>query len=202
MRLTGGLYDFNNQAGNSGQLLLTTGSGVDWVDQTSISDGDWTISGSNIYSSLSGNVGIGTTSPLYKTHNAASVGTNFGRVLHVENTSTATGQQMFGIVASQNSAAVSNAGAKIMGYAENVTGTNSGVWGSSEGSAGTGVRGWASPCQRHQLRDPRTYRKLKRICRLFHRGPELFRRERRDCNNKPYPEPACEWKYASHWEFL
>jgi hypothetical protein len=30
------------------------------------SDGDWTISGNNIYSAVSGNVGIGTTSPTYK----------------------------------------------------------------------------------------------------------------------------------------
>jgi hypothetical protein len=30
-RLRGGLFDFNNQAGTSGQLLSATGSGVDWI---------------------------------------------------------------------------------------------------------------------------------------------------------------------------
>ena len=32
MRLTGAFYDVNNQAGTSGQLLSTTGTGVDWID--------------------------------------------------------------------------------------------------------------------------------------------------------------------------
>jgi hypothetical protein len=32
MRLTGALYDVNNEAGTSGQVLSSTGSGVDWID--------------------------------------------------------------------------------------------------------------------------------------------------------------------------
>lgn len=34
-----------------------------WTDPTSISDGDWTLNGNDIYSANSGNVGIGTISP-------------------------------------------------------------------------------------------------------------------------------------------
>jgi hypothetical protein len=63
MRLTGALYDVNNQAGTSGQVLTTTGSGVDWVDASTLDDGDWTVSGNDMYSAVSGNVGIGTNSP-------------------------------------------------------------------------------------------------------------------------------------------
>ncbi len=64
MRLTGALYDVYNSAGTSGQVLSTTGSGVDWVDVAG--DADWTISGSNMYSAVSGNVGIGVASPTRK----------------------------------------------------------------------------------------------------------------------------------------
>jgi hypothetical protein len=32
LRVTGAIYDSNNQAGTSGQVLSTTGSGTDWVD--------------------------------------------------------------------------------------------------------------------------------------------------------------------------
>ncbi len=66
MRLTGALYDGNNDAGTSGQVLTTTGTGVDWVDASTLDDGDWTVSGNDMYSAVSGNVGIGTSSPSYK----------------------------------------------------------------------------------------------------------------------------------------
>ncbi|HIA37550.1 MAG TPA: tail fiber domain-containing protein, partial [Flavobacteriales bacterium] len=50
-------------------VLSTTGTGTDWVDLSLISsDGDWTISGTNMYSAVTGNVGIGTTSPTQKLH--------------------------------------------------------------------------------------------------------------------------------------
>jgi hypothetical protein len=42
---------------------------------SSSSDGDWTISGSDMYSAVSGNVGIGTTSPDSKLKVVASGGT-------------------------------------------------------------------------------------------------------------------------------
>jgi len=38
MRLTGALYDVNNSAGTSGQILSTTGSGTDWVDASNFGD--------------------------------------------------------------------------------------------------------------------------------------------------------------------
>ena len=38
MRLTGALYDVNNSAGTSGQILSNTGSGTDWVDASNFGD--------------------------------------------------------------------------------------------------------------------------------------------------------------------
>jgi hypothetical protein len=57
-------YEFPYGRGTNGQALVTNGSGqVGWA---STNDNDWTISGSNIYSAVSGNVGIGTTTPAAK----------------------------------------------------------------------------------------------------------------------------------------
>jgi hypothetical protein len=57
-------YEFPITDGTNGQALVTNGSGqVSWA---TTGDNDWTISGSNMYSAVSGNVGIGTTGPLRK----------------------------------------------------------------------------------------------------------------------------------------
>jgi len=57
-------YEFPRQRGTSGQVMVTNASGqLSWA---AASDTDWIISGSNMYSGVSGNVGIGTTSPRYK----------------------------------------------------------------------------------------------------------------------------------------
>ncbi|KKP52825.1 MAG: hypothetical protein UR43_C0010G0016 [candidate division TM6 bacterium GW2011_GWF2_33_332] len=38
MRLTGALYDYNNDPGTSGQVLQSTATGIDWVNASSIGD--------------------------------------------------------------------------------------------------------------------------------------------------------------------
>ncbi len=63
LRLTGPLYDYNNTSGSTGQMLQTTGGGVQWVSQTGTNDMDWTIGTTYLYSNKS-KVGIGTVSPL------------------------------------------------------------------------------------------------------------------------------------------
>lgn len=48
--------------GSNGQILKSTGTGLEWIDQpASGADSDWTVSGSDMYSAVSGNVGIGTS---------------------------------------------------------------------------------------------------------------------------------------------
>jgi hypothetical protein len=39
IRITGAIYDSNNQAGSSGQILQSTGSGIEWTDSSSGSSG-------------------------------------------------------------------------------------------------------------------------------------------------------------------
>ena len=52
-----------------GYVPVSDASGkMTWTDPTTISDGDWTVSGNNQYSAVSGDVGIGTNSPNQKVH--------------------------------------------------------------------------------------------------------------------------------------
>ncbi|RME58822.1 MAG: hypothetical protein D6790_11415, partial [Caldilineae bacterium] len=66
IRVTGAYYDSSNSAGTNGYLLQSTGNGTKWVNASSLADSDWIISGNNMYSGVSGNVGIGTTVPAFK----------------------------------------------------------------------------------------------------------------------------------------
>jgi hypothetical protein len=55
-------YEFPRTDGSNGQMLATNGSGqLNW--STVAGDADWIISANNMYSGVSGNVGIGTSSP-------------------------------------------------------------------------------------------------------------------------------------------
>ncbi|MCD4735956.1 MAG: hypothetical protein K8R53_07930 [Bacteroidales bacterium] len=63
MRLDAAFEDKDGEAGGAGQILSSTATGTDWINAPPTDDGDWTISGNNMYSSVSGNVGIGTTNP-------------------------------------------------------------------------------------------------------------------------------------------
>jgi hypothetical protein len=59
---------------SSGHVLTSDGSGVGtWQAPAAVSDGDWTISGSDMYSAVSGNVGVGTGSPAAHLH-VSSIG--------------------------------------------------------------------------------------------------------------------------------
>ena len=64
--LNGALND-GGGFGNPGQILSSTGSGVQWIDYTpAVNDSDWQVSGTDMYALPSGNVGIGTTTPSAK----------------------------------------------------------------------------------------------------------------------------------------
>jgi len=56
---------------SAGRVLTSDGDGLaTW--QVSAADSDWTISGDDVYSAVSGNVGVGTTSPAAKLHVAGN----------------------------------------------------------------------------------------------------------------------------------
>ncbi len=74
-----GSYNLDNRYYTESELQSSGSSSVHWdnlssvpagfadgVDNVGASDSDWTISGDDIYSAVSGNVGIGTMSPSYK----------------------------------------------------------------------------------------------------------------------------------------
>ncbi|HIA37496.1 MAG TPA: hypothetical protein EYN89_12395, partial [Flavobacteriales bacterium] len=61
MRLTGTIKDVNNEGGTNGQVLTATGTGLDWLDASSLNDGDWTSNSPDIYNANTGGVAIGTS---------------------------------------------------------------------------------------------------------------------------------------------
>jgi len=66
LRTTGLIRDSAGDGGSAGQILSSTGAGNDWIYPSAISDGDWTLSENDLYSAVSGNIGVGTASPVYK----------------------------------------------------------------------------------------------------------------------------------------
>jgi len=66
----GTAYSLPTSAGINGQVLVTQGNGAQavWASASTLDDGDWVISGNNMYSEVSGNVGIGTITPGAKLH--------------------------------------------------------------------------------------------------------------------------------------
>ncbi|NQU54684.1 MAG: hypothetical protein HQ522_19350 [Bacteroidetes bacterium] len=67
MKLDGTFADEYGNVGLPGQILSSNGTGTKWIPASSGSnDADWTLSGSDMFSAVSGNVGIGTTSPARK----------------------------------------------------------------------------------------------------------------------------------------
>jgi hypothetical protein len=74
MHLSGAIYDGNNEAGTSGQVLSTVGSGTDWVDAPA--DNDWTISGNVLYPSAAYGLSMRSGNVLYGNYDSTHV--NFG----------------------------------------------------------------------------------------------------------------------------
>ena len=91
------LLDSNNSSGVAGQVLSTTSTGIDWVDANTVPGaGLWLANGNDIYNSNSGNVGIGTTSPVQKLQVNGSVYSNGGEFFVNTNSGiTAVGNLIF-----------------------------------------------------------------------------------------------------------
>lgn len=91
-----------------------------------------------------GDVGIGTSSPDYPLHVVNPSDDNFSSAIYGLSSATGTGQQIWGVVGETNSAAISNAGAGVLGCASNVDGHGTGVRGITEGINGKALSGYAN----------------------------------------------------------
>ena len=87
---------------SNGHVLTSDANGVGtWQASAGVADGDWTISGSDMYSTVSGNVGIGTADPLsrfsvggdgyYNTVIYGKVSTSDDHGIYIENATSAAG---------------------------------------------------------------------------------------------------------------
>jgi hypothetical protein len=129
--------------------------------KTADSDSDWMVSGNNMYSVPSGNVGIGTTSPEAKLEVKGSVTTGTWAAIKGNNTATVgspygvfgetgaeSGRGVYGYATAGSGSAYggafrsdSTSGVGVHGFAWAGTGQNYGVYGVSFSTSGTGVYG-------------------------------------------------------------
>jgi hypothetical protein len=133
-------YEFPADDGSSGQVMTTDGSGqLGWANASG-SDADWTISGDNMYSAVTGNVGIGISSPTVKLHVynisegiEAYLGSSYSAVYGRNNIANCTGY--FG---TDNGIGVSGFGSNtgVLGW-----GTNYGVFGENDSLGNYGYLG-------------------------------------------------------------
>jgi len=124
MRLNGAFEDENGYAGNSGQLLSSTGTGTDWIDAPSGGDnlGNHTATqdihmnaseialeggylsgdGDNegVFVSTSGNVGVGTSSPTHPFHVEKYYNSYHNGLGHFNNTAAQDAYGVYGACAS------------------------------------------------------------------------------------------------------
>ncbi len=128
-------FQMTNGATN-GYVLQSDASGNGtWVNSTTLSNGNWTTSGTNQYNALSGNIGIGTSSPINKLHIVGNETIDAGRL-----TFTNTGESVFiGTDAGANDDLSSNQNVYVGDGAgsQNVTGTLNTFVGSNAGLSTT-----------------------------------------------------------------
>lgn len=73
-------FQMTNGATNGYVLQSDADGNASWVNSTTLSSGNWTKSGNNQYSSASGNVGIGTTTPGEKLEVVGNLKVNNGKL--------------------------------------------------------------------------------------------------------------------------
>lgn len=98
----------------------------------------WTVSGNDAYFNLSGNVGVGTTTPAFNVHVVEAAGADGTRAIYgLVSSSTGVTNGVFGHTAS-------NAGRGVVGFAGSPTGITFGVYGHNNSESGRGVYGICS----------------------------------------------------------
>ncbi|HWP30201.1 MAG TPA: hypothetical protein VNK96_00515 [Fimbriimonadales bacterium] len=115
-----------------GQVLKWSGSA--WSPDADLRDAFWQASGSDIFYNA-GNVGVGTSSPVYSLHVVTSSG---GRAIYGIHTAAS------GVTYGGRFESDSTSGRGVYGYASSSSGTTYGVFGQSYSTSGWGVFGYAS----------------------------------------------------------
>jgi hypothetical protein len=130
-----------------GHVLTSDATGVGtWQAPAALPDGDWTISGDDMYATPEGNVGIGTTSPESRLHVKSEPDAHWSRSI-IGRVTPVTGdlQQVYGVMGeTMNSNTYANSGAGVYGRAAHINGGSQGVRGDAIGATGRGVFGWAT----------------------------------------------------------
>ncbi len=145
-----------------GYVLKCDATGVGtWQPDSVDGDEDWEVSGDDMYSIPSGNVGVGTLTPDAKLHavtagsgaavkgvSTAALGTSYG--VYGQTAST-TGWGVYGYASSGSGATMgvygqsaSTTGSGVTGRTTATSGATVGVAGRSDSAEGTGVQGYAS----------------------------------------------------------
>jgi len=86
----------------TGKVLTSDASGLASWQSQSVTDNDWTISGNNLFSAVSGNVGIGTSSPnsrLDVREESTTAGITTQEAIHISSTVASGATNNFGIYA-------------------------------------------------------------------------------------------------------
>ncbi len=135
----------------AGKVLTSDAGGLaSWQTPAAAADSDWQVSGVDMYSIPSGNVGIGTTTPDAKLEVAGDVkisGSSSGGTITVTN-SDASGYGVYGAATTGGDVtnyggyfeSPSKFGGGVYGLATNSYG-GKGLWGKATGDAGIGVYG-------------------------------------------------------------
>jgi hypothetical protein len=115
---------------SNGYVLTSDGTGVgSWQAPSLMSDSDWQISGNDMYSNVSGNVGIGTTSPSVKLDVSGDINTDSNYDIG--------GNAVLSVSGTENTFVGVNAGANNTGNSGTFVGFNAGF--NNEGSSNTFV---------------------------------------------------------------
>ncbi len=148
-RVDGTFGDKDGEAGTSGQILSSTATGTNWIDAPSGGDSDWTISGNDMNSAVSGNVGIGGVYSSAKFNVSANMG-QWDYIARFNNTSTES--NTFGVWADCSAADDKGTGGRFEGGYQGVsgyvfpsataTGIHVGVNGDARGGVGTNMGVW------------------------------------------------------------
>jgi hypothetical protein len=125
---------------HEGHVLTSDAAGAGtWHAPQALPDADWVLSGSNMYSAVPGNVGIGKVNPTHKLDVFENSGAN-GSIAVFGANLAASGHNTCGVYGTTSTLDQTYPGAGVQGVAVGAAGVSSGVLGVAEGDEGKGVQ--------------------------------------------------------------